>query len=300
MAISTLQIFRQGVNGILDQQSKLISTQQQLSSGKRILSPADDPIGTTQVIRLTETKRITDQYQSNIIQARNRLGAEEVVLTSATDVLQRARELSVRSLNATNSASDRAATAKEVRQLLDEMISLGNRKDGNGDYLFAGSKVKLTPFSSNGAGVFSYAGDQQQRRIQVASDRLIADGDSGLDVFMKVPAGAGGFEDVFSTLNNFVTELESNSPQASTLDQLDKALVHVLTVQSAVGARHNALDNQEGINDSLIFQIQITQSSIEDLDFTKAAALLSQQTITLQAALQAFTRVQNLSLFNFL
>ncbi len=300
MAISTLQMFHKGINSILDQQSKLIRTQQQLSSGKRILEPADDPTGTTRVIGLTETQRITDQYQSNIIQARNRLGAEETVLVSAADILQRAHELSVKSLNGSNSINDRAATAREVRQLLDEMLSLGNRKDGNGDYLFAGSKGKLVPFSSNGAGVFSYAGDQGQRRIQVAPDRLIADGDSGLDVFMKVPTGAGGYEDVFTTLYNFATELESNSPQTTTLDQLDKALEHVLTVQSGVGARQNALDNQERINDSLLFQIQTTRSGIEDLDYAEAAARLSQQTITLQAAQQAFVRVQNLSLFNFL
>lgn len=300
MAISTLQMFRQGVNGMLDQQAALLKTQQQLSSGKRILTPADDPTGTTQVMGLAETRRITDQYQKNIDAARNRLEAEETALVSAGDILQRARELAVGSLNDTHDASGRAATAQEIRQLIDEMMGLANRKDGNGEYLFAGTRGRVTPFSSNGSGTFSYAGDQGQRRIQVAPDRVIADGDSGLEVFMKVPASSGGYEDVFSTLYNFATDLEANNPNSVTLDQLDSALEHVLTVRAGIGARHNALDNQARINDSLLLQIQETRSGIEDLDYAEAAARLSQQTITLQAAQQAFARVQSLSLFNFL
>lgn len=300
MAISTLQMFRQGVNGMLDQQNALLKTQQQLSSGKRVQNPADDPTAATRVISLNETLSITNQYQSNIISARNRLEAEETVLVSAGDILQRARELAVGSLNGSKNANSRAATAQEIRQLADEMLSLSNRKDGNGAYLFSGSRDQTRPFSTDGSGSFSYAGDQGQRRIKVAPDRLIADSDSGLDVFMKVPATGSGYEDVFTTLYTFATDLEANNPNATTLDQLDNALEHVQTVRSGVGARQNALDNQEGVNDSLLLQIQSTRSSIEDLDYTEAASRLSQQTLTLQAAQQAFSRVQSLSLFNFL
>lgn len=300
MAISTLQLFRQGVNGMLDQQDALLKTQLQLSSGKRVQNPADDPTAATHVLGLTETLSITEQYQTNIISARNRLEAEETVLESADDILQRARELALSSLNGSINAKDRASTAPEVRQLLNEMLGIANRKDGNGEYLFAGSRDRVTPFSSNGSGTFSYAGDQGQRHIKIAPDRLIADGDSGLDVFMKIPASGGGYEDVFSTLYNFATNLENNTLNPAVLDQLDNALDHILTVRAGTGARQNALDNQQQINESLKLQIQTTRSEIEDLDFAAAASRLNQQTLTLQAAQQAFAKVQGLSLFNFL
>ena len=300
MAISTLQMFRQGVNGMLDQQNALLKTQLQLSSGKRVQNPADDPTAATRIIGLTETLSITDQFQNNIISARNRLEAEETVLGSAGDLLQRAHELAISSLNGSINAKDLASTAPEIRQLLDEMLGIANRKDGNGEYLFSGTRDRVTPFSADGGGTFSYAGDQGQRRIKVAPDRLIADGDSGLEVFMKVPATGGGYEDIFTTLYNFATDLETNNLNPAVLDQLDNALDHVLTVRAGTGARQNALDNQERVNDSLTLQIKETRSEIEDLDFAEAASRLNQQTLTLQAAQQAFAKIQSLSLFNFL
>jgi len=133
MGISTLQIFRQGLNSILDQQAGIQRTQQQVSSGKRILDPSDDPAGATRVMSLTDTENITNQYQNNIINLRNRLEAEEAVLSAGGEVMQRINELAIEGLNDSLSANDRASIAKEVRQLTDEMVGLANRKDGSGE-----------------------------------------------------------------------------------------------------------------------------------------------------------------------
>jgi flagellar hook-associated protein 3 FlgL len=300
MTISTLQFFRQGVNSMLDQQARLLETQQQLSTGKRINHPSDDPTGAVSVLDLSQALTLTDQYQRNIDQAKIRLDTEETVLSSTTDLMQRARELTVQGLNATVGGSQRAAIAQEIRQLQGEMLSLANRKDGNGDYLFAGLKADVTPFVNNGAAGFTYQGDQGQRRVQIATDRQVADGDSGLAVFMKVPSVGGGYEDVFSTLDKLATGLEANAPDPSSLDQIDNALGHLLAVRSGVGARLNALDNQASTHDSIALNLKSTLSGIGDLDYAEAAARLSQQSVALQAAQQAFARVQGLTLFNYL
>ncbi len=300
MRIGTLQLFRQGVNAILDQQTRVAGTQLQLASGKRINNPSDDPIGAAQLVGLSESLKVTEQYQKNIDHARSRLELEDAALGSVGGALQRARELAVQGLNDTNGAQDRAAIAQEIRQLTDEVLGLANRKDGAGEYLFAGFQGQNAPFSHDGAGNFSYAGDQGQRQVQVGPARQVADGDSGLDVFMKVPAAGGGFEDVFSTLYKLATDLEANAPNAGSLDQIDAAMDHLLGFRATAGARLNAIDSQATINGALLEQLNATRSNIEDIDYAEAASRLSQQSVTLQAAQQAFVKVQNLSLFNFL
>lgn len=300
MRISSLQLFRQGINAILDQQTRLAQTQNQLSTGKRIVSPADDPTGAAQLVGLSETARLTEQYQRNGEQARVRLELEDTTLGAVGDSLQRVRELAVRSLNDTNGAEERTAIAQEVRQLLDEMIGLANRKDGSGNYMFAGFQVNTVPFTDNGAGTFVYAGDNGQRQIQIASGRQVRDGDSGQAVFLDIPRTSGGTEDVFTTLYTLATDLEGDSPNGSSLEQLDNAIDHVLEIRATIGARLNAVDSQNGINESFLLQLEQTRSSIEDLDYAEAASRLSRESITLQAAQQAFVKVQNLNLFNFL
>jgi flagellar hook-associated protein 3 FlgL len=216
------------------------------------------------------------------------------------DALQRVRELTIQALNDTNSAADRAAIAAEVRQLADEVIGLANRKDGNGQFMFAGFQVLTQPFSETAPGVFTYAGDQGQRQIQIGSARQIADGDSGQAVFMDIPDGGGGFESIFATLETLASDLEANAPNGASLDQLDSAMNQFLGFRASVGARLNALDSQEKINVTMLIQLEQTRSVVEDLDYAEAASRLSRESVTLQAAQQAFVKVQNLNLFNYI
>lgn len=117
---------------------------------------------------------------------------------------------------------------------------------------------------------------------------------------MKVPAAGGGYEDVFSTLYQLATDLEADAPNGASLEQIDAAMNHLLGFRATAGARLNALDSQESINGAYLEQIKTVRSNIEDLDYAEAASRLSQQSVALQAAQQAFVRVQNLNLFNFL
>jgi len=302
MRIGTLQLFRQGVNSILDQQSALAKTQLQLSSGKRINTAADDPTGAAQLLGLSESTKLTEQFQLNIQTLQANLPLEDSVLGSVVNNLQRAKELAIQGLNDSNNSADRDAIAKEIRQITDDVLGLANRKNSNGEYLFGGFQGNTVPFAHDGVGNFAYAGDQGQRNIQIGPNRQVANGDSGLEVFLKVPDASGltPFEDLFTTLYTLASDLEADAPNAQSLDQLDNAVEHIVGFQATIGARLNAIDNQSQVNDSLLLQVAETRSQIEDLDLVSAAAKLSQQTGILQAAQQAFVRVQNLNLFNFL
>lgn len=299
MRIGTLQLFRQGVNSILEQQSNLFRTQQQLSTGKRIVNPSDDPTGSAQLVGLSESAKITTQYQDNILAARTRLELEDTALGSVGDALQRVRELTIAALNDTNGATERTAIAAEVRQLADEVIGLANRKDATGQFMFAGFQVLTEPFTKTVAGA-NYNGDTGQRQIQIGPARQIADGNSGQAVFMDIPDGGGGFESIFATLETLATDLEANAPNGASLDQIDRGMDQFLEFRATIGARLNALDSQEKINASMLLQLEQTRSVIEDVDVAEAASRLSRDSVTLQAAQQAFVRVQNLNLLNFI
>lgn len=201
MTISTAQIFRQGINSILEQQEGLTRTQQQIASGKRIQSPSDDPSGAVKVIDIEEQIAVTDQHLRNDGFARTELFLEEGAMAGSVNVLQRVRELMIQANNDTQSEATRGTIATEVRARLDELLALANTRNASGDYLFAGFNLDTQPFSSSG-GVVTYSGDQGQRRIQVGPSSLIPVNDSGSDVFERIKTGNGTFTLSTATANS--------------------------------------------------------------------------------------------------
>jgi flagellar hook-associated protein 3 FlgL len=300
MRISTSQIYQQGVNTMLDAQSKLAKTQQQLATGQRILAPSDDPFAATRILQLNQVIETTGQYQRNANLADVRLGLEENALSDIGDVLQRVRELAVRANNDTLSAGDRSAMAQEVRTSLDGLLQLANTQDSNGEYLFAGFQIESQPFSDDGAGNFTYNGDQGVRSLQIGANRKVSIGDSGDAVFMRIDDGTGGISSMFDTLYEFAVDLEANNPSTTTLTRMDSALDAVLTTRSSIGARMNAIENQRNANDSFSLVLQENRSTLGDLDYAEAVSRFEQQTLALQASQQSYIKIEGLSLFNYL
>lgn len=301
MRISTHQIYQSGIDAITDQQAKLFKTQMQLSTNLRFLSPADDPAAAAQVIGLNESIAVTEQYRKNAGAAQARLNIEESTLDGISNALQRARELAVRGNNDTLSPAERTAIALEIRQIIDETLGLANTKDPSGEYIFGGFQSQTKPFSDNGSGVFTYAGDQGQRQLQIGPSRQVAVSDSGLDVFMKISNAAGtGYQDVFTTLHTLATDLEANTPNGTSITDIDNAIENMLGTQARIGARLNTIDREEQVNSAYSLQMETLRSSVRDLDVAQAASDLSRQSAVLEAAQLSFIRVQGLSLFNYL
>lgn len=190
--VSTAGMHDAAIRQILAQQAKLSYTQAQVASGKRVQSPADDPIAATQIMDLTRARAQIEQYGKNSVAATNRLQMTEGTLADVTDVLQRVRELAVKANNATNDASALASIATELKSRVQELQDMANRRDASGGYLFAGYSAHTTPFS-RGAGGVSYAGDQGVRQVQIGPDQKVADSFSGLQVFMDIPESNGTF-----------------------------------------------------------------------------------------------------------
>ena len=192
MRVSTLGMFRQGLSSMQELQALNARTQEQIATGRRILSPSDDPVSASRALKLRDSLSRFDQFDRNSNMAMSRLQDEEVALRGVNDVLQRVRELALQANNATQSNESRSLIAIEMRQHLDELVRLANQKDGSGRFLFAGNLDETTPVVLSG-GSYAYNGDQGQRQIQIAETRSVADGDSGADVFFQIRQGNGTF-----------------------------------------------------------------------------------------------------------
>ena len=192
MRVSTSGTYQRGLGLMQQLQSALNRTQQQISSGRRILNPSDDPIASSRSIEINESLSRLTQFDRNGVIARNRLHHEESALGSMNNVLQRVRELALQANNSTQSNETRSLIAIEMRQHLDQLVQLANQQDGNGQYLFSGNMDDTIPVSRNGNS-YSYNGDQGQRLIQIGESRQIADGDSGAALFFRIRNGNGAF-----------------------------------------------------------------------------------------------------------
>jgi len=186
MRISTLQAFNNGVAGLQRNYANATRTQEQISTGNRILTPADDPVASVRLLQLDQQQNVLSQYNANLTAAKNSLTQEEVTLNSVNTVLQRVRELAVQAGNGGLSAEDRKSIAAELTEREDELLSLMNTRNARGEYLFSGFQGKTQPFVRTGDGSYSYQGDEGQRKLQIASSLNIPISDSGKSIFESV------------------------------------------------------------------------------------------------------------------
>lgn len=203
MRISTSLLFDSGAMNIQRTQSATYKTQNQLSTGRRMLSPEDDPVAAAQALLTQQSKGVNNQYLENQVAAKNELGLLEGQLSSVGDLIQNVRERAVQLGSAVLSSADRSFIAEELRQRFDELVGIANSQNGLGQFLFSGYQGGTKPFSlqpSSGVAPFSaanpfaiYAGDEGKRLLQVDSTRQMAINAPGSELFMQIRQGNGTF-----------------------------------------------------------------------------------------------------------
>lgn len=192
MRLSTSQIFDAGTRGIRGNQYDLFRLQNQLSTGRRVLTPQDDPVAASQALIYSQSKGVYEQYLTNQGDAKSKLGLLETQLSSVGDVLDNVRERLVQAGNTTLSDADRKYIAKELEARFSELMGIANTQDGNGNYLFSGYQGSVRPFSVNSTGA-DYYGDEGQRLLQVGHSRQVPTNVSGAELFLAIPNGNGNF-----------------------------------------------------------------------------------------------------------
>lgn len=310
MRVSSNTSYELSLAALNRQQAAQVKNLEQISSGKRILTPAENPASYVQALKVSQADAANTQYAANRQSAASSLSALEGTLGDVTRVIQNAQELAVYAGNGTLTDSGRVAIATQLRGNLDELMGLANRKDATGQYMFSGFQGSTKPFADTGSGV-QYFGDDGQRLVQASDSRQLAVNESAREVFERIPASGGGYQSLFKTLSDMIGVLEAPvatpadktalaSGLSSAQSNLSNSLDNVLRVRSDVGTRMNEVDTLNDTGDDLGLQYKQQLSSLQDVDYAKAISDLTQQQTYLQATQQAFLKVQGLSLFNFI
>jgi flagellar hook-associated protein 3 FlgL len=305
MRISTQTLFETGAARLGELQSGLVKTQQQISTGRRMLSPSDDPVAAARALEVSQSQSLNTQHGLNRQHATSALASVEGSLSSVTALLQDVKTTVIAAGNGTLSDTERGFMASELRGRFEQLLGLANSRDPVGNYQFAGHLTTTPPFAETTPGTVQYQGDQGQRLLQVDATRQMAVNSTGQAVFQ------GGGQDIFVTLNDLVTLLQTpvvdaatnaalNAGLATANGNLDLALDNVLTVRASVGARLQELDALDNAGADRHIQYSQILSDLQDLDYTQALTQLTQQQVTLEAAQRSFVAVSGLSLFNFL
>lgn len=190
--ISTNSIYNQALFSLMNQQSGVARTQLELSSGRKIITAQDDPIGAAQSLALDRSLAELDRWGANSNLVENRLQREEEVLRQLGDRMQRMRELAVQANSAVQTPETLRGMVFELQQIREGLLNLANTTDGTGRYLFGGTQDASPPFIENG-GAVQYVGDQNQRRIEIGAELTIADTDPGSEIFQRIRTGNGVF-----------------------------------------------------------------------------------------------------------
>ncbi len=192
MRISTSMMYDMGIARIGEQQSALARTQQEVATGRRIVTPSDDPIGASSAMNVSGSDAQNSQFSVNRSSAISSLALEDGILQGVTELIQDVKTSVIAVGNPMVGDTERGFMATELRARFEQLLGYANSTDGTGNYLFSGYQSGTVPFSASGTSA-AYAGDAGNRQLQVASGRQLAVNDSGLDVFQNIRAGNGSF-----------------------------------------------------------------------------------------------------------
>ncbi|MBO1924505.1 flagellar hook-associated protein FlgL [Thiomicrorhabdus sp. 6S3-12] len=339
MRISTNLFHSQGLNSIQNHQQNVLDAQLQLSTGKKINAPSDDPVGLSQVHALNRTMNTIDQYAENGAYAKSQLAQEETAITDSIESLQRVRELSIQMLNGTYSAENRQQTAEEIDQIIKQQLSMMNYRNSDGELLFAGNSVNQQAAfieDPNNPGYYAYIGSPQgvaaaatpeqaaeynlanygARFVQIGFDddnRLGADDqgdasrvritDNGGKVFQvdgnSTPAGVDA-----NILNSLIVLRDSllagDPPPEAVVNDIDSSLDQLNTVRAEIGGRQNRIETQYNAGESFKLSLEERRMELEETDVVQGITDLTKSQNALQMAQQVFTKVNGMSLFDYL
>ncbi|RKD24687.1 hypothetical protein BEP19_07510 [Ammoniphilus oxalaticus] len=264
--------------------------QNQLSTGKKLNKPSDDPVSVYQAMAHRSNVVEIEQYKRNAKDGLSWIEVTDEALDQVTNVLHRVRELVVLASNGTNEDTSMGAIKAEIEQLRDHVGEIANTTIGD-KYIFSGTDTKERPYGENG---FSIDDDAGEIEWEVGQQSMIKVSVNGSNIFSGLLGGSG--EGMFDEILN---DLENGNP-GNWLGEIDEQLDTVLTERASVGANMNRME----LVLSRLDQVEITTkkllSKTEDADIAETITELITQENVHRAALSAGARIIQPSLVDFL
>lgn len=200
MRVTSTYFQRFAIDQMQKTQENIAKYQAQISTGKRLLNPSDDPSGVATTEKLDAAIQRMDQYGTNATSVIQRLSQQEDVFNNITDSMQRLKELAIQANSDVLSSDDRRIISSEVKQLQKQLLDYANTRLPSGEYMFSGSKAQIRPFTISGDTV-TYHGDQSEQWVQLSDSRKVRTNDTGDVIFQRVRNGNGKFYTDASSLN---------------------------------------------------------------------------------------------------
>lgn len=307
MRIATFNSFERGLSTLQRRQGDLMDLQEQMTSGKRVARASDDPAAAARAERAMIAKMRTDADQRAVDASRNSTLQAESALGDAGELLQQAREHMISAGNASYSDEERQGLAVAIRGLREQLLSVANRGDGAGAYLFGGQGSSQVPFADAPGGV-QFRGDGGAA-VTANAQPLPLTVDGGFTWLQATDPDTGTSTlSVFDVLDRLATELEtdgrSNDDITATVREgvkdLDAVSEHLLSARSRLGETLNRADAVEVRLSQQALMASAERSAAEDLDMVEAVSDFQNQQTGYDAALKAYSMVQRLSLFDYI
>lgn len=275
--------------------ASLDKLQNQLSSGRKIAKPSDDPVVAVRGMTYRSALVEIEQFKRNVDEGLTWLETTDKALDEATNLLQRARELLVRGLNGAMTAEDRAAMAKEIAQIKEQLGNVANTTVA-GRYIFAGTDTKNPPYDAQAGTWVNQNG--QDILVEIGKGIYLPINVLGKDVF-AVPDAASG---IFGVLDAIARGLEGDATVDlnAQLGKLDDQLDNLLAVRATVGARMNRFELIRYRLEADEVNVTRLLSKEEDADMAEVITYLKTAENVYRAALAAGARIIQPSLVDFL
>ncbi len=268
--------------------------QEQLSSGKRINRPSDDPLGAMRAQQIHTQLNKIDQYSRNSTYAKSWMNTTETALSQSSDLLIRLKEIAVSFSSDNYNADSRQSAAAEVQNIKDQLMALANTKVGNRT-IFGGHKTESPAFLLDG----TYSGNDGEIKINLNSDIAVPINLTGDQVF---ESDSSADKNVFATLDDMISALESNDPSgvSDTMNELDTTFSNVNRSLSIIGSRQNQIQNVNSSQSDKKIQYKDELGQVEEVDIVDTTINLQSAQNTFQAALLSSSGIGKLSLANYL
>ena len=301
MRITNNVVTRNFINNMSKDLSQVTKAQEQLSSGKVISKPSDNPTLASKIMNLDNSIKENEQYSKTIDSSMNWINTADGSLSNAEDTLQRIRELVVSGANGTLTDSDRAASAEEVSTLSQQLADELNTKF-DGRYIFGGQKTRSAPFAVNN-GVLDYSGDSSNISREIAANVTVPIPSDGGQLTNTTGTSSTDNGNLGKLLSSIVTALKNGDTGAlsgSILGDLDIHIGNVVNFRSKMGAVYNRLDAAGQRNATENTSMTELLSNSEDVDVAAKTVEYNSMSTVYQSCLSAGAKLLKTSLLDYL
>jgi len=301
--VATAHAYNQSIDAMNTRQARLARTQLELSTGKKLLSASDDPMAAAAAERTRAAQRRVELQTRMNDFASTMLKQADLTLGQTTELMQLVREGVVQAGNASLTGDDRVLLARQFRNYRAELLTLANRPDGSGGYIFGGQGTRTAPFVDGASVTYQPPTGEQQVGLDSNTPTLL----DGRDTFMNLPNGAGT-QSIFDLLDSTIAVLEDRTAPGPTvtatvqaaLTGLDSAIDRVSTKRTEVGEHLRAIESRAKVAENSSIELSAQLSDLVDVDFAKAISDFQNNQTALSAAMRTYSQISKMSLFDYL